>query len=300
MIDGRRHNGSQSSRGTAGKSRRKNPIGRAFHALGITPNQVTLVGVILAGVSAYFIGRGYLWLGIVLLTVSGLTDFVDGAIARVVGVHSVRGAFIDSVADRVVDSLLFGGVAWYLISTKHPHEAILPIAVLGAGYLVSYQRAKAESLGMSGKGGLMERAERLIVLGVSLSFDGKFMIPILWGLFVLTMVTVIQRFIKVWGQAAKLDEAESRLSQWIEMAKEKREARVQDRSEREPIFHGALERYRIERAQKTRLSRELRGDRGPKARRKFIRESERSLQGTPKVWERLRASRPGSRDQSTH
>ena len=90
--------------------------------------------------------------------------------AKASGTSSVRGAFFDSVTDRVSDALILGGVAWYLASTHPGHLVLLPFAVLGATSLVSYQRAKAESLGISAKGGLMERAERMILLGIGFPF----------------------------------------------------------------------------------------------------------------------------------
>jgi CDP-diacylglycerol--glycerol-3-phosphate 3-phosphatidyltransferase len=112
----------------------------------------------------------------------------------------VRGAFFDSVADRVTDGLVLGGVAWYLQSRHHGMIVLLPMAVLGASLLISYERAKAESLGFDAKGGLMERAERVIVLclGLLLNF---LLVPLLWVMLALTLVTAVQRFVKVWRQA---------------------------------------------------------------------------------------------------
>ena len=100
-----------------------------------------------------------------------LPDVLDGAVAKASGTAGPRGAFFDSVSDRVTDALLLGGVAWHL-STTHPGRiAVLPMAVLAASMLISYERAKAESLGFDARGGLMERAERIIALGVGLLFD---------------------------------------------------------------------------------------------------------------------------------
>lgn len=102
--------------------------------------------------------------------------------------------------DRVTDALLFGGVAWYFASTESAHLAILPLAISGMSSVISYERAKAEALGLSAKGGLMERAERIIFLCLGLLFSAL-LIPILWIMLVLTTLTAIQRFIKVWKQA---------------------------------------------------------------------------------------------------
>ena len=104
-------------------------------------------------------------LGILLLFPTGLPDLFDGPVAKASGRASVRGAFFDSVADRISDAFLFGGVAWYLAAHHHGEMVLLPFAILAVTSLISYQRAKAELLGLSAKGGLMERAERFILLG---------------------------------------------------------------------------------------------------------------------------------------
>ena len=92
-------------------------------------------------------------LGVVLLAASALPDLLDGAVAKASGTASPRGAFFDSVADRVTDALVLGGIAWYLASTEGGHAAMLPFAVLGASMLISYERAKAESLGFRPRAG---------------------------------------------------------------------------------------------------------------------------------------------------
>jgi CDP-diacylglycerol--glycerol-3-phosphate 3-phosphatidyltransferase len=132
--------------------------------------------------------------------VSGVADLLDGAIARGSGEASPRGAFFDSVADRASDALLFGGVAWYL-ADRSPYYAILAFAVAACSMMVSYERARAESLGLNASGGLMERAERFVFLGIGLAFD--ILVPVLWIMLVLTAFTAIQRFVRVYRQAAR-------------------------------------------------------------------------------------------------
>lgn len=131
---------------------------------------------------------------------SALPDMLDGAVAKASNTASKRGAFFDSVADRVTDSLMLGGIAWYLADHDGGRAAMLPFAVLGVSTLISYERAKAESLGYAAKGGLMERAERVVALMVALAFSAL-LVPILWLMLVLTSVTAVQRFVKVWRQA---------------------------------------------------------------------------------------------------
>lgn len=176
------------------------PVGQQLKRTGITADHLTLVGIVMALGAAVAIGNGALRLGLVLLVLTALPDVLDGAVAKASGTASPRGAFFDSVADRFTDALLFLGVAWYLATTDPGRTTVLPMAVLGASMLISYERAKAESLGYNAKGGIMERAERLILLGFGLLFN-QFLVPILWVMLALTLFTAVQRFVKVWNQA---------------------------------------------------------------------------------------------------
>jgi len=176
------------------------PIGVLLSRIGVTANALTATGIVIAGIGSVFIGQGRLFLGFIFLILTGLPDALDGAVAKASGTSSVRGAFLDSVSDRVTDILLFCGIAWYLASNEPGRIMMLPVAVMGAAMLISYQRAKAESLGFDAKGGIMERAERFIVLALGLLIS-DILIPVLWVMLILTLVTAIQRFIKVWKQA---------------------------------------------------------------------------------------------------
>lgn len=176
------------------------PIGVLLSRIGVTANALTATGIVIAGIGSVFIGQGRLFLGFIFLILTGLPDALDGAVAKASGTSSVRGAFLDSVSDRVTDILLFCGIAWYLASNESGRIMMLPVAVMGAAMLISYQRAKAESLGFDAKGGIMERAERFIVLALGLLIS-NILIPVLWVMLILTLITAIQRFIKVWKQA---------------------------------------------------------------------------------------------------
>ena len=176
------------------------PIGVLLSRIGVTANALTATGIVIAGIGSVFIGQGRLFSGFIFLILTGLPDALDGAVAKASGTSSVRGAFLDSVSDRVTDILLFCGIAWYLASNEPGRIMMLPVAVMGAAMLISYQRAKAESLGFDAKGGIMERAERFIVLALGLLIS-DILIPVLWVMLILTLITAIQRFIKVWKQA---------------------------------------------------------------------------------------------------
>jgi CDP-diacylglycerol--glycerol-3-phosphate 3-phosphatidyltransferase len=177
------------------------PVGANLRRTGITADHLTALGVVLAGAAAIAIANGALRAGLLLLALCTLPDVLDGAVAKASGTASPRGAFFDSVCDRVTDALLLGGVAWYLSTTNPGRIAVLPLAVLAASMLISYERAKAESLGFDARGGLMERAERTIALGIGLLFDSA-LIGVLWVMLALTLFTAVQRFVKVWQQAS--------------------------------------------------------------------------------------------------
>lgn len=181
--------------------RQLKPIGQQIKRTGITADHLTLTGIAMALGASVAIANGALRLGLLLLILTALPDVLDGAVAKASGTASPRGAFFDSTADRFTDAVLFMGVAWHLSTTSPGRIAILPMAVMGASLLISYERAKAESLGYEAKGGLMERAERLVALGLGLLFN-FLLIPILWVMLALTLFTAAQRFVKVWRQAS--------------------------------------------------------------------------------------------------
>lgn len=184
----------------ANAERTLKPVGQQLKRTGITADQLTVLGVLMACGAAVAIGNGALRLGLLLLVLAAVPDLLDGAVAKASGTASPRGAFFDSTADRFTDAVLFIGVAWHLSTVDPGRIAVLPMAVMGASILISYERAKAEALGYHAKGGIMERAERLILLGLGLLFN-QLLVPILWLMLVLTLVTAVQRFVMVWKQA---------------------------------------------------------------------------------------------------
>ena len=154
----------------------------------------------MAAACAVAIGAGWFPLAVLLLVLTGLPDALDGAVAKAAGKAGPRGAYLDSVSDRLSDGLLFVGCAWYFAGTDNPRNALVPFGVYLAASLVSYQRAKAEALGYEARGGLMERAERFVVLGLGLLFY-PILLWVLWAMLILTAYTALTRFTKVWRQA---------------------------------------------------------------------------------------------------
>ncbi len=177
------------------------PIGKSLQQAGVSPDFITGFGVLMAASCGVAIGLEQYPLAVLLLAMTGLPDALDGAVAKAAGKAGPRGAYLDSVSDRLSDGLLFAGAAWNLAGSANPRMALLPFGLFIAASLVSYQRAKAESLGFEAKGGLMERAERFIALGFGLLFSPLF-VATLWVMFALTVATAVFRFIKVWRQAS--------------------------------------------------------------------------------------------------
>lgn len=209
------------------------PVGAALVSMGVTADMMTLLGIAMSAAAAVVIGSGSLGWGLVLMIATGLPDLLDGAVAKAAGTSSTRGAYFDSVSDRLSDIMVFSGVAWYLSEFREGQIHMLPVAVMGLAIMTSYQRAKAESLGFDAKGGLMERAERFIALGVGLFlgavFGDNLLIAVLWVMFVLTAITALQRFFKVWKQAS-VDRPTPPTSTFA-----RRRAREARRTTREPL-----------------------------------------------------------------
>ncbi len=203
------------------------PIGDGLRKTRITPDQLTIAGLVVGVGAAFAIGAGYLQLGLLLVVLAALPDLLDGALAKASGAASQRGAFFDSTVDRITDAVLLGGVAWYLASNESAHLTLLPFAILAISSLISYQRAKAESLGLDAKGGLMERAERVVLLCVGLLFE-PLLVPVLWLMLALTAITAGQRFVKVWRQAQVAPVTAAR----IELRRSRRQSRRVARTER--------------------------------------------------------------------
>ena len=97
------------------------PIGNGLRRTGLTPDHLTVAGIVIAVGAAVMIARGQLIIGLVLVILAALPDLFDGALAKASDASSQRGAYFDSVIDRVTDAMLFGGVAWYLASNDSAH-----------------------------------------------------------------------------------------------------------------------------------------------------------------------------------
>ncbi len=164
----------------------------------ITPNQVTVLGLLVNCAVAYLIAVGRLTFVIagVLIWVAGFFDALDGSVARATGRMSVFGNFLDSVLDRYADSAIYFGILLYYLKAGSPDHVILVVITIVGSMAVSYTRAKAESLGEKCEVGLMPRSVRVIILGASFCVSQVF-----WGLVIIAVfshLTVAQRIFKVY------------------------------------------------------------------------------------------------------
>jgi len=184
-------------------SRAFDPIGRQAARLGLTPNRLTLLGVAISFGGAALIAAGHLAYGALVLGFGATLDIIDGLLARMTNRETQRGAFLDSFTDRVGEVAMWTGLAFYLADEGRSALVMLTLVAVCGSLLIPYLRAKAEGEGVEGKGGLMGRAERILVFcwGVGLAGVG---VPILewtiWVLTVLVWVTVLQRFFRTWVQ----------------------------------------------------------------------------------------------------
>ena len=184
------------------------PLARWLLKIGISPDAVTVIGT--AGVvvgALVFYPLGQLWWGTLFITAFIFSDVLDGNMARMREVGSRWGNFLDSTLDRIADGALFAGVAvWFFTGGANVPVAVAAVVCLVLGMVVSYARAKAESLGFTANVGIAERAERLVSVLVVTGFTGLglpevVLLVTLLLLAVASLITVVQRVVSVRRQA---------------------------------------------------------------------------------------------------
>jgi CDP-diacylglycerol--glycerol-3-phosphate 3-phosphatidyltransferase len=167
------------------------PLGVFFNRLGIHPNTMTILGVTGTSIGAVMIAQGNMLWGGLFILISVPFDALDGTMARLRGEANEWGAFVDSVADRYSELVTYAGLLYYFLDKSNNLACMLVFLSAAGSVLVSYIKARAESLGLFAKGGLLTRVERYIVLAPALVFNQP--IIALWILAVLTNITAIQR-----------------------------------------------------------------------------------------------------------
>ena len=174
-------------------------IGAWVNRSGLEPNTITLLGLVGSFIGAFFLAWGKLPLGGVIILLMGLVDSVDGSMARLRGEPMKFGAFVDSVTDRYVELLIYGGLLIHFLRQGDVWTSGAVFLAAGGSVLVSYVKARAESLGFEAKGGILTRMERYMVLVPSLVFG--FPKVGITAVALLANVTALQRIIHVRKQA---------------------------------------------------------------------------------------------------
>ncbi|MGH8926656.1 MAG: CDP-alcohol phosphatidyltransferase family protein [Acidimicrobiia bacterium] len=172
------------------------PIGRALNRLGVTPQIMTIFGLAVSVTGAFMIGMGLIVSGALVALGGSIIDGLDGSVARAAGTDSARGALLDAAADRISEVSVLAGLSFAVASERR--LVLLIVLALGGSLLVPYLRAKAEAEGLDGRGGMMGRAERVILFTLGLVFS--FVEPMLWLLVVATWATVFWRFFLTYRQ----------------------------------------------------------------------------------------------------
>lgn len=180
------------------RSRFETPAVRLLAALGLSPNAVSLLGLLIAVGSACLLGTGRLWMGGAVLICSGLFDLLDGALARHTGASSRFGALLDSTLDRAGESAVLVGLLVHYVNADSTEGALLCCLALVGSFTVSYTRARAEGLGIDCAVGIMTRPERVAALAAGLIVGHWWPVSVLvvLGLIAgLTLVTSAQRLL---------------------------------------------------------------------------------------------------------
>lgn len=193
----------------AGAVRVFSPIVRGLLRAGIPPDAVTVFGTLGVIASSVFLGaQGHLIAGPLVITAFALVDVVDGAMARQLASEGKRrgkfGGFLDSTLDRISDGAIFGALTYLFYEADNGRGIVAALICLIGGQVVSYARAKAESLGYTANVGVAERFERLVIIGIG-SLIQAFGVPhalevATWILVALTLWTVWQRLATVYRQ----------------------------------------------------------------------------------------------------
>jgi CDP-diacylglycerol--glycerol-3-phosphate 3-phosphatidyltransferase len=175
------------------------PFGRFFNRIGLHPNTMTILGLVGNSIGAYFLSQGHMTIGGLLVLAMGPVDALDGTMARLRGEPTKFGAFVDSVTDRYSELVIFFGLLFHYLRLEDWISVAAVYAAAAGSVLVSYVRARGQSLGYDTKIGILTRFERFIVLAPSLIFN----IPLvgIWITAVLGNFTALQRIWDVRRQA---------------------------------------------------------------------------------------------------
>jgi CDP-diacylglycerol--glycerol-3-phosphate 3-phosphatidyltransferase len=177
------------------------PVVRLAMALHLTPNAITILGLLIVAAAAVLVGAGQLLIGAIILTGGSLLDAVDGALARANGGGTEFGSFLDSTLDRAGEAIVYAGIAgYYLSSAANPTwPVLLALVALSGSFMVSYARARAEGIGLTASVGLAPRTERLVLVIAGIALAGLgFGIGLIGALIIITVLTVATVVQRIW------------------------------------------------------------------------------------------------------
>lgn len=180
---------------------RLRPVILTLDRWGFSPLAVTLVGLGISLVGAWLVAEGHLFWGTVVFLFGSAFDMLDGGLARLQGTVSRRGAFLDSVLDRFSEAAYLTGVAiWWMGQPQADNwqrAVILVLATMFGSLATSYVRARAEGVGETCHVGVLQRTERILLLGLGGLLGRHVLYGVLWILAILTLVTTLQRILHV-------------------------------------------------------------------------------------------------------
>lgn len=212
------------------------PVMNWLVAARVHPNTLSTLGFVITCTSGYFFHTHYVRMAGALILVGGIFDMFDGTVARRTGLASPFGAFYDSTLDRLSEIIVYVG----LLSLYNDYRAdandvvmiYVVIAAMAGSLMISYTRARAEALGIDCSVGLMQRAERVILIGAAALFfgeqnNGAVLRVVLWGLAILTNLTVLQRILWVYRntrpEGVAVGKAVWRMPEWLRRKLEKQD-----------------------------------------------------------------------------
>jgi len=169
------------------------PLVQLFTKWGLGPNSFTVAGVIITSIGAAAFLMGFIRLAGVFILLGGLCDTIDGLLARTTGKASRSGALLDSTVDRYAELIMFLGIAAYFFYIDDYVTAVGTFLALGGSFMVSYSRARAESLGLEAKIGIMQRPERIVLIGLGAIIHMNAFICAIWLVAVFANFTALQR-----------------------------------------------------------------------------------------------------------
>jgi CDP-diacylglycerol--glycerol-3-phosphate 3-phosphatidyltransferase len=171
------------------------PVGGFLNRIGLTPNTMTLLGLAGNVLGAFFIAQGKMTIGGILVLVMTPIDALDGTMARLRGEASEWGAFVDSVTDRYSELAILGGLLYYFAYLGDARLSVVTFTAAAGSVLVSYTKARADSLRFDADTGILTRAERYIVLAPLLVFNQPEWA--VWIIAILANITALQRIWRV-------------------------------------------------------------------------------------------------------